>query len=117
MQLQMIGRLLEVKPTEHKNKNTGKIEYSTLLEIQFSGIDEKGYKCNTIENVTVDEDEQEKFDALIDSFICVTYRVINAKTGTFVFPDTDMPILTFEKNPLDYSAFKRPARNLRDLKK
>ena len=114
--LQMIGKLDEVKPVEHKNKNTGKIEYSTQLTIEFSAYDAKGYRVKTVENIQVDEDEQDRFDGLIDKFLCVTFKIINAKSGTFIFPDSDMPILDFEKNPLDYSLFKRPARSLKEIK-
>lgn len=109
--LLMIGKLDEVKPTEHKNKNTGKIEYSTQLTIEFTAYDEKGYRVKTVENIQVDEEEFDRFDAQIDNYLCVTFKIITAKTGTFIFPDADMPILTFDKNPLDYSAYKRPPKN------
>lgn len=115
--LQYIGRIDEVKPTEHKNKNTGKVEYSTQLTVEFAGYDEKGYKVKTVENIQVDEEQYDRFYDLIDKYICITYKIINAKTGTFIFPDPDMPILSFDKNPLDYSSFKRPARDIKDIKK
>ncbi len=115
--LQLIGKLDEVKPTEHKNKNTGKIEYATQLTVEFSAYDEKGYRVKTVENIQVEEDEQERFDGLIDQYLCITYKIINAKTGTFIFPDPDMPILSFDKNPLDYSSFKRSVRSIKDVKK
>jgi hypothetical protein len=115
--LHMFGKLDEVKPVEHKNKNTGKIEYSTQLTVEFIAYDEKGYKVKSVENIQVDEDEFDRFDAHIDKYIMVTHKIINAKSGTFIFPDVDMPILTFDKNPLDYSAFKRPARSPKDTAK
>ena len=114
--LQLIGKVDEVKPTEHKNKNTGKVEYATQVTIEFEAYDEKGYKVKTVENIQVEEDEQERFEDLIEKYVCVTFKIINAKTGTFIFPDPDMPILNFDKNPLDYSSFKRPNRNLKDVK-
>lgn len=115
--LQMIGKLDEVKPTEHKNKNTGKIEYSTQLTIEFVGIDLKGYKAKTVESIQVDEDEFDRFNDLIDKYVLVTFKIIKAKTDTYIFPDSEMPILTFDKNPLDYSSFKRPARSVKDTAK
>jgi hypothetical protein len=30
-----------------------------------------------------------------------------AKSGTYTYPDTTMPVLVLDKNPFDYSKFKK----------
>jgi len=107
MTLQLIGKLLEVKPTESKNKNTGKLTYGTEITVMFNGLDEQGYKKITVESINIDEDYREVLEDKIDKTVCVSYNIINTPKGTYVFPDTAMPVLVLDKNPLDYSDYKK----------
>jgi len=107
MTLQLIGQLMEVRPVEKEDKFTKKVTYSTEIQIMFSGIDEEGYKKLTVEAISLDEEYYDALKDKISSYVCVSYSVINTSKGTYVFPDKAMPVLELDKNPLDYSKFKR----------
>jgi len=107
MTLQLIGQLMEVRPTEQTNKSTGKVTYNTEIQVMFSGIDEEGYKKLTVEAIQLDEDYSEKLEDKIGSHVCVSYNVMQTPKGTYVYPDKSMPVLELDKNPLDYSSFER----------
>ena len=106
MLLHMIGQLLGARPVERKNKQTGKIDYSVEATVQFTAVDEQGYKRFSTENISLDYDEY--FDKLADNegkFVCVTYVTVTTANGAMFFPDADMPVLFFDKSPLDYTLF------------
>ncbi len=107
MTLQLIGQLLEVKPTEYENKNTHKVTYGTQLTILFDGIDEEGYRNVSAETVQVDEDYRDILRDKIGTYIALSYSVTQTKNGTLVYPDRSMPVLELKGNPLDYSKFKK----------
>ena len=111
MLLQNIGQLLGVRPVERKNKNTGKIDMSAEVTVQYEAIDEKGFKRFSTENISLDYDDY--FDELsnnIGKYACITYVTITTSNGAMFFPDNDMPVLYFDKNPLDYSKFDRTVK-------
>ena len=107
MTLQLIGLLLEVKPTESTNKKTGKITEHTEIQVMFQGIDEKGYGKTTVETIQLDEEYYDTLKSKKNTHVCVSYTVLNTPSGTYVFPDKDMPVLELDKNPLDYSSYDR----------
>ena len=108
---------MEVRPVEQENKNTGKVTYSTEIQVMFTGIDEKGYKKLTVEAINLDEEYQEVLDDKIGSYICVSYNVMHTAKGTYVFPDKAMPVLELKENPLDYSKFERKHQNVKSATK
>ena len=110
MTLQLIGLLLEVKPTESKDKKSGKITEHTEIQVMFKGFDEKGYSKNTVETISLDEDYYEILQPKKDTYVCVSYTVLNTPNGTYVFPDKDMPVLELPSNPLDYSKYDRTSK-------
>ena len=107
MTLQLIGKIIEVEPTESTNKNTGKVTQQTTLTVQFDGLNEAGYRKLTVETIQLDEEYFDKLADNIDKYVAISYMIINSAKGTYVFPDSTMPPLVLEKNPLDYSAFKK----------
>jgi len=107
MILQMIGLLLEIKPTETTNKKTNKVTAHTEIQVMFKGIDEKGYTNTTVETIQLDEDDYDRLIDKKDTHVCISYKILNTPSGTYVFPDQDMPVLTLDKNPLDYSQYDR----------
>lgn len=107
MTLQLIGQLLEVKPTEQINKLNQKVTYGTDITIMFDGLDEEGFRKVTVETINVDEEYYEKLHDKKSSTILVSYTILHGAKGTYVFPDKSMPVLVLDKNPLDYSSFKR----------
>jgi hypothetical protein len=116
MTLQLIGQLMEVKPTEREDKFTKKVTYATEIQVMFNGIDEEGYKKMTLETISLDEDYADKLGDKIGSTIAVSYNVMHTAKGTYVFPDTSMPVLELEKNPLDYSAYARKVQSPKSAK-
>lgn len=117
MTLQLIGQLMEVRPVEQENKNTGKVTYSTEIQVMFNGIDEKGYKKITVEAISLDEDYQEQLDDKIGSFVAVSYNVMHTVKGTYVYPDKSMPVIELDKNPLDYSKYERKHHSVKQAAK
>ncbi|WP_457744956.1 hypothetical protein [Sulfurimonas sp.] len=117
MTLQLIGTLMEVKPTEREDKFTKKVTYATEIQVMFNGIDEEGYKKMTLETISLDEDYADKLEDKIGSTICVSYNVMHTAKGTYVFPDTSMPVLELDKNPLDYSAYARKSQSAKSASK
>jgi len=117
MTLQLIGQLMEVKPVENENKTTGKVTYSTEIQVMFSGIDEAGYKKLTVEAITLDEEYREVLEDKIGSYVAISYRVMHTPKGTYVYPDREMPVLQLKENPLDYSKFERKHQNVKSSAK
>jgi len=107
MTTHMIGQLLEVKPVEYTNKKTEKVTYSTDLTVMFDGIDEEGFRKVSVETVNVDEEYYDDLKESISSYIALPYYYTIDQWGPKFYPDRSMPVLTLDKNPLDYSKFKR----------
>jgi len=107
MTTHLIGQLLEVKPKEYKDKKTEKVTYSTDVTVMFDGIDEEGFRKVSVETVTIDEDYYDDLKSKIGSVIALAYFSETNQYGTRFYPDRSMPVLVLEKNPLDYSKFKR----------
>jgi len=103
----LLGQLLEVKPIEMQDKKTQKTIYSTDITVLFEGIDEEGYKKVSAETINVDETMYDSLKEFIGKYVAIAYRTINAKSGTYTFPDNTMPVMTMEKSPLDFTPFKR----------
>ena len=108
MLLQNIGQLLGVRPVERKDKSTGKIDNMVEATVQYSAIDEKGYTRFSTENISLDYDDYwDELSHSIGKYVCITYVTITTKNGAMFFPDADMPVLVFDKSPLDYSKYDR----------
>jgi hypothetical protein len=111
MTTHMIGKLLEVKPVEYTNKKTEKVTYSTDLTVMFDGIDEEGYRKVSVETVNVDEEYYDDLKDSLDKYIALAYHSSIDQWGQKFYADRTMPVLLLEKNPLDYSKFKRTKKS------
>ena len=107
MTTHLIGQLLEVKPIEIEDRKTGKIKYSTDITIMFDGVDEEGFRKVSVETVNVDEDYYDDLKDKISKYVAIAYTAKTDQWGTKFYPDRTMPVLELDKNPLDYSKFKR----------
>ena len=107
MTTHLIGQLVEVKPIEKEDYKTNKVKYSTDLTIMFDGLDEDGYRKVSVETINVDADYREQLEDKIGKTIALAYNTMIAKSGTYTYPDSTMPVLVLDKNPLDYSKFKK----------
>jgi hypothetical protein len=116
MTLHMIGTLMEVKPTEYTDKKTDKTTYGTELTVMFNGLDEEGYKKISVESIICDEEYYDMLKEKISSSVALPYTVKNDQYGVKVYPDRSMPVLTLEKNPLDYSKYEKN-RQVKEVKK
>ena len=107
-----IGQLIEVKPTEYKDKKTDKTIEQTEVTVLFEGIDEEGYKKVSVETSSFDE---EYYDLLKDKkmkYVAIPYTIDINQYGVRAYPNKDMPILDFDKNPLDYSKYDRSSKSV-----
>lgn len=107
MTTHMIGRLIEVKPIELVDKKTDKVKYSTDLTVMFDGVDEEGYKKVSVETINVDEEYYDELKTKIDKYIAIAYISSVSQYGTRFYPDRSMPVMELDKNPFDYSKFKK----------
>jgi len=107
MTTHLIGQLLEVKPIETVDRKTEKVKYSTDLTVMFDGIDEEGFRKVSVETINTDEEYYDELKDKIGSVIALAYASKVDQWGTKFYPDRTMPVLVLEKNPLDYSKFKR----------
>ena len=98
---------MEVKPTEYTDKKTDKVSYNTELTVMFEGLDEEGYRKISVETVSTDEDYYEELKDRIGQTVALPYLIKVTQYGVQAYPDKSMPVLTLEKNPLDYTKFKR----------
>jgi len=107
MTTHFIGQLLEVKPIETTDRKTDKTKYSTDITVLFEGIDEEGYKKISAETINVDEEYYDELKDKIGKVIALAYTSKVSQYGVSFYPDRSMPVLVLDKNPLDYSSFKR----------
>jgi hypothetical protein len=110
MTTHLIGQLLEVKPIEMEDRKTGKVKYSTDLTIMFDGVDEEGYRKVSVETVNTDEEYYDELKDKIGKTVAIAYTAKVDQWGVKFYADRSMPVLELEKNPLDYTKFKRPAQ-------
>jgi hypothetical protein len=105
-----IGQLIEVKPTEYRDKKTEKLIYQTEVTAFFEGIDEEGFKKVSVETSAFDE---EYYDLLKDKkgkYVAIPYVIDVNQYATRAYPNKNMPIMEFDKNPFDYSKFDRSSK-------
>ena len=107
MTTHFIGQLLEIKPIEHTDRQTQKVKYSTDITVMFDGIDEDGFRKVSVETINVDEEYYEELKDKIGKVIALAYTSKVSQYGVSFYPDRTMPVLVLDKNPLDYSRFKR----------
>ena len=107
MTTHFIGQLLEIKPIETTDRKTDKTKYSTDLTVMFDGIDEEGYRKVSVETINVDEEYYDELKDKIGKVIALAYTSKVSQYGVSFYPDRTMPVLVLEKNPLDYTKFKR----------
>ena len=111
--LHMIGQLMEVRPNEYKNKE-GKTIEQTEITVLFTGLSEDGYRKVSADTVLTDGHEDvDILRPLIGKYVCIPYvyslTEFGGKAQVSCKVDRSMPVLTFEKNPLDYSKYERKA--------
>jgi len=117
MLLHNIGKLLGARPLERANKKTGKIENFVEATVMFEAKDEKGESRFSTENIQLDYDDYfDELKASISKYVCITYVTISTPSGAMFFPDQDMPVLVFDKNPLDYSKYDRSSKQIQEKK-
>lgn len=105
--LHMIGQLMEVRPNEYKNKE-GKIVEQTEITVLFTGLSEDGYKKISADTVMTDGHEDiEILRPLIGKYVAIPYTLEVNDFGSKCRVDRAMPVLTFDKNPLDYTKYER----------
>lgn len=112
----MIGALMEVKPTEYTDKKTDKTIYGTELTVMFQGLDEEGYKKISVETIGTDEEYYDILKDKIGTYVALPYLIKIDQYGLKAYPDRSMPVLTLEKNPLDYSKYERN-KQVKEVKK
>jgi len=106
----LIGQLLEVEPVETQKKGSRDTSVRTELTVQFDGISESGYLKRSTETISFDDDDYDvldRFEPLIGRTVAVPYRTIQNQRGTWVFPDTTLPVFDFDKAIFDFSPFKK----------
>ena len=107
--LHMIGQLMEVRPNEYKNKD-GKTIEQTEITVLFTGLSEDGYRKISADTVMTDGQEDiEILRPLIGKYVAIPYTLEVNDFGSKCRVDRAMPVLTFDKNPLDYSKYERKA--------
>jgi len=107
MTTHLIGQLLEVKPIEMEDYKTKKIKYSTDITIMFDGVDEEGFRKVSVETVNIDHEYYDELKDKISKYVAIAYTAKTDQWGTKFYADRTMPVLELDKNPLDYSKFKR----------
>ena len=107
--LHMIGQLMEVRPNEYKNKE-GKTVEQTEITVLFTGLSEDGYKKISADTVLLEgQEDVDILSPLIGKFVAIPYSLEVSEYGSKCRVDRTMPVLTFDKNPLDYSKYERRA--------
>lgn len=110
MTTHFIGQLLEIKPIETTDRKTDKVKYSTDLTVMFDGVDEEGFRKVSVETINVDEEYYDELKDKIGKVIALAYTSKVSQYGVSFYPDRTMPVLVLDRNPLDYTKFKRDAK-------
>jgi hypothetical protein len=102
-----IGEILEVKSAEREDKKTRKTVYFTEVTVMCTAYDEGGYLAPSLERIQISEHWYDALKDKIRKFIAVPYRTIHTQNGTYTFPDGEIAPVVLDKNPVDYTSFKR----------
>lgn len=99
MNLYYVGQLDEAKAINRTDKTSGVVTSSTQIIITFEGTDKDGYLVKSTENIQLDINELGKMQQAKGKYIAFPYQVINAKSGTYVFPSSELGLQIFDKHP------------------
>lgn len=101
--LQYIGEVRSAKLSERKDKNTGKIEYSTQVTLEQVIVDKNGEDEIETKNFFLPHDDLDFLKSIKGKYLLIQMRFLQVKTGTYLFEDEDFDYLVFDKNPHDFS--------------
>ena len=104
-----IGTLMEVRPIQTKTKkNNDWIDIDkTELTVMFNGITEDGYLMPRVETVMLEEEDYDLFVDKKSLVVAIPFISIPHGDGFKFKFYSELPVLTFDKNPLDYSKYQR----------
>jgi len=101
----LIGQIMGVKQQERK-KSDGSTQVFTLVNVFNQLQDNEGFPVTVSENVQFPIEHFTTLMGYRGKFIAIPYTSLSTKNGNYIFPNSDMQYLIFDKNPLDLAINK-----------
>jgi len=102
MILNLVGKIKEVRQVNRKNKDGATVAFVDVM-VHYQDKDVDGYLVEDIVHVNFPIEYLMDLVQSKGKYIAVPYVVLNAKNGTYVFPDEKMKYKIFEKDPFEVS--------------
>jgi hypothetical protein len=100
MKYHFVGQVKSAKSTSRKDKATGQTSVMAEINILYTDHDKNDQVVMDLQTIQVDIALLDKFKSNLEKYCIVTYTYISSSKGTFIFPDDDMNVRFYEKNPL-----------------
>ncbi len=101
----LIGQIQGVKQQERK-KSDGSSQTFALVAVFNQFFDSEGFPVTVSENVQFPIDHYSTLTGYKGKYIAIPYTSLSTKNGNYIFPNSDMQYLVFDKNPLDLALNK-----------
>lgn len=100
MNYHYIGQIKGAKTTSRKDKVSHVKTYYCEVTVQFEDYDKSGELVLDTQHIQFDINELQGFKDNVNKYISIPYIFLVTKTGSYMFPNDDMPYNVFEQNPL-----------------
>jgi hypothetical protein len=96
----LIGQIQGVKQ-QTRNKSDGTSQSFTLVAVFNQFFDSEGFPVTISENVQFPIDHFSALTGYKGKYIAIPYTSLSTKNGNYIFPNSDMQYLIFDKNPFE----------------
>ena len=96
----LIG-LIKVAKQGYRKDKEGVLTYHTEVTVMSEGVDKNGELDINLSKIQLPIDDLTKLKSSVGKYILVPYKTITAKSGTYTFPDDDLPYIIYDKDPLN----------------
>jgi len=96
----LIGKVMGVKQVERR-KSDGSSQIFTLVNVFHQMQDKEGFPVTISENVQFPLEEYINLKQQIGKYIGIPYVTLQTKNGTYIFPDSAMDYIIWDKDPFE----------------
>ena len=101
----LIGQIMGVKQQERKKADGGS-QVFTLINVFHQLYDLEGFPVTISENVQFPIEHLNTLQGYKGKYIAIPYTSLSTKNGNYMFPNSDVQYLIFDKNPFDLAVNK-----------
>jgi len=94
----LVGKLRDVRQVQRKKPDGSMQVFCTAL-VYDELKDKDGHLVIVSENVQFPIEMIAELTTNVNKYVVIPYVVLNTKNGTYIFPDSNLPLSYFDKHP------------------